>query len=650
MSHDPHYLEHHKHYWWRSAPWIFLAVVVIIGIYVIIAAVGAGRVLAASLDARDAIYRAEAAAGDLDFIAAKTELAKAETAITHAKQGLTVLAPLRIIPYIGDQVRGVASVLDASGRLVPALREVMSVAEEIVSVVNRARELSDIPADETLTYLTMPASLRHDILVKLHQSLPELQIVRARLDLAEQDLAELDELTLAGPIQEAVKPFREALPVVKESVDFLVPIAELIPAYAGLTSPARQLVLFENNTELRPGGGFIGTVGDLQISDGAIVSLSTRDVYDVDGPAVGKITTEPPAALKTYTGVEAWYLRDANWSPDFSVSAQTALDFFAAEQIAAGVAPTAYDGAIAITPSFAADLLKVVGDVTIDGQTFTPDNVAELLDYQVEFGYVESGTPRAQRKEVIGKLTQEVVARLMALPLASWPRVIDATEHNLTQKQLLFYSADADTQKSLEEIGWAGRITPPEGDSLLVVDANLASLKTDPAVQHSIEHVVRRNEQGRLVATTTITYNHTGTFDQLTTRYRTYTRVYVPKGSELIRSSGALQNDKLLDPSQKPGTVDVSEDLGFTVFGAFIAVEPGATGTLQFSYYLPSMDLYDLTIFKQPGAANHDLTLDVDFGKPVKSATPGEDPKDYGNTQYLLNTKLTQDLEFSVRY
>ena len=94
----------------------------------------------------------------------------------------------------------------------------------------------------------------------------------------------------------------------------------------------------------------------------------------------------------------------------------------------------------------------------------------------------------------------------------------------------------------------------------------------------------------------------------------------------------------------------------FTSFGAFTAIEPGARGVLEFEYLLPESvseqirsGTYDLTVYKQIGARNHALTLDLKFDKTLVFANPGEDPREHGDATYFLNTSLDQDQVFDVR-
>jgi hypothetical protein len=101
--------------------------------------------------------------------------------------------------------------------------------------------------------------------------------------------------------------------------------------------------------------------------------------------------------------------------------------------------------------------------------------------------------------------------------------------------------------------------------------------------------------------------------------------------------------------------VDITQELGLTVFGAFISIEPGKEGELSFEYYLPDSVAtmitsgdYLLKVEKQIGAAEHGLTLDLDFGKKLKSADPAELPIYWGDSLYSGSFGLEKDLIFTL--
>ncbi len=229
---------------------------------------------------------------------------------------------------------------------------------------------------------------------------------------------------------------------------------------------------------------------------------------------------------------------------------------------------------------------------------------------------------------------------------------------SLYEKDVLLYARTPDIQRMLDVYGWTGRAKSGTGDYLWVIDANLAALKTDGVMEKQIAYALDARDPEHPIATVTLTYHNTNrSINWRYTRYRDYVRVYVPEGSELISSEGAMLNDKTKTGGRViPGTVDVMKDLGKTVFGAFWAVEPGETRALSFMYRLPSSvllnqkepGLYTLLVQRQPGSEQR-LTLDLNFGKNIMSASPAEEAVDFGDMRYKMSYPLRADQTVHVK-
>ena len=58
---------------------------------------------------------------------------------------------------------------------------------------------------------------------------------------------------------------------------------DTLPAILGFEGKRKYLVLFQNNMELRPGGGFIGSYGILEMENGVVKQFKVSDIYDADG-------------------------------------------------------------------------------------------------------------------------------------------------------------------------------------------------------------------------------------------------------------------------------------------------------------------------------------------------------------------------------
>lgn len=620
-------------------------------IWFIISIIGFGRLLTAVLDLQDDLLKVEEAAAELDWPVAIGATESAQISVQKALEATTLLWPLRLIPFVSSRLQTVQEALGSVHVLLPIIDEALRLGMEIFTTAERS-------AEAVVWFKELSPQDRRALLSALSRALPELERLQVRLVILEKETAALSALPLPAFVRRAVNPLSDSMPSLSRALEAIIPIATMAPEFGGLNEEKNFFLIFANNTELRPGGGFIGTVGELRVRDGEVISLSTRDIYEIDGPVEKLMTTSPPDAIERYLNVPAWFTRDANWSPDGPEAIKKTLELLAEEEGLLDLDPTVYDGAIVLTPDAVSPFLEVVGPITIDDQTFTAENFAEALGYQIGTGFVEKGLHPTQRKEIIGQLADNLLDRLLASPLSDWRVFGELITQATERRQLYFYSQDSELQEKIERIGWAGSRRPPDaGDAFLVVDANLASLKSNPVVDRTIVYRLRRHEDGRLIAKASIVYDHQGEFDWRTTRYRTYTRLFVPKGSTLLRAAGTLMDDALNNPELLPGPVTISEELGWTSFGAFTAVEPGASRTLEFIYALPDElvqefhgGLYELTVLKQLGSADSALTVDVDFGKPIISAVPSEAEENFGDSRYLLNTKLDQDAKILVNY
>ncbi len=417
----------------------------------------------------------------------------------------------------------------------------------------------------------------------------------------------------------------------------------------GFEKPRTYLILFLNNTEMRPGGGFIGAYGLLQMDKGVPHLLKVEGTEILDNTGKKDFDSVSPAPIAKYLKVSRWYFRDSNWSPDFSSSSQKSVELFI-KQGGLGEARD-IDAVIGFTPSVIEEVLKIHGPIKINGEEFNAANFTEKLEYEVEYGYKSKGIEFDQRKNMLRDLAYALLNNLRYDIFKNWQQYYDLTQRLLKEKQVIFYAQNNEEQSVLVSKDWAGKMKSNNGDYLMWADANLGSLKTDVAIKREFSYGVSPTGTDRFVATAKMKFIHQGKYDWRTSRYRDYARVYVPVGSKLIGSSGSMEIEK----SIKPGTIDQGIENGHQWFGGFIAVEPGHTSELSFQYYLPKdiADIikngeYNLLAQKQIGMNGVGLTLKLDFGKKISSATPGENPDKYGDNRYDLSTDLNEDREFKV--
>jgi hypothetical protein len=357
-------------------------------------------------------------------------------------------------------------------------------------------------------------------------------------------------------------------------------------------------ILFQNNMELRPGGGFIGSFGILKVLDGAVVDFSIHDTGNFDGRIPS--TVSPPYPMRETLKIDSWKLRDSNYAPDFPENVKWAETFYQM-----GQGGEHFDGVVAVTANVLSSFLKVTGPITLPGfpGTYGADNAILDLEYQVEYGYREQSIDPGERKSMMGILGMEILSRVKSLSLLKKYELFRTILADLHAKDIQLLFKDEALQEQVAAAGWDGAMdTRWKDDYFFVVDANLNSFKTDYFVKRSYAYTVDLTKEMPM-ATLSITYrNTTKARDWFAKDYQTFLRVYVPEGSFMNTVTGGAK-----DPV-------FGKFLGKKYFGVLVQVPILTEKTVTFEYVLPKnleREWYDLKIQKQPGLSDISVTLTV---------------------------------------
>ncbi len=622
------------------------SVLAVLGVFIIFISLACGRFITSALNAKESLQSAQEYALVFDFENAQHQAQIAQKDLKTAQRTLWVAKPLVILPFVGDQVKPLITIIDTGVALVDILDDTLSIVSEVYDSLNDIQEtINEVPGlDKSYTFNTLPAQVRVDMLQTLQAMAPDLAQAQLQVQITQDKLGEIDEENLVGPIKTVVVELKSVLPSVSSALELITPFAQAVGELAGVGEDKQWLLLFLNNTEMRPGGGFMGVYGLMQVRDGEILDITTDNTYAIDelceSPAYQVV---PPYPISAYLGLDTWFFRDANWSPDFTESSKTAVQLLRQEYAFAGLPVPQIDGVIGFTPTVIEELLNIIGDITVDGITFTSENFTETLEYQVEYGFKDAGVAWEDRKEIINDLMDVLMDRLMNTEIEKLPNLLGVLTSMFEYKHIALYSYDENTQEVFEDANWSANMqSDGYDDVIMVLDANMRALKTDHAIEKEITYLINKVDD-HFEAQVDILYKHTGTFDWRTTRYQTYTSIMAPYGSELLYTNG--QN------------ASANEESGFARFGSYFVVEPGGSGILTFKYRLPESfaksiadKTYKLIVYKQIGAKESSLTLDLDFGKKLRAAQPSEDSSQFGDNIYYLNTNLVQDLELLVQF
>ncbi len=396
------------------------------------------------------------------------------------------------------------------------------------------------------------------------------------------------------------------------------PLNEYLFDIAGYNGSQRYLLLFQNNSELRPTGGFIGTYGILEMANGQIKEFFVDDIYHLDSQVINKLNNQIPAPLEKYLNVKEWYMRDCNWDPDFSFSAIDCLNLYKIESND----QKKINGIIGITPGAVSKIFDIIGAQEVEGVIFESENFTNDLQKAVELYYQERDATHWERKNIINSLANVMIDSFSNLSAPEYKQLAESINESLEKKDIILYSTNENIQKNISEANWSGEIIQSDQDYLMVVDSNLASYKSDQFINRNFNYSLEKLADNTLKAVLELRYQHQGNFSWNSTRYRTYTRLIVPAGSELIKVTGAMDNDR----STQEGQIDIYHKYNKTIFGTFIAIEPGQEKSLIFEYKLPANIQkqilekdYSIYLQKQAGVEKINYLININFSENLNN-------------------------------
>ncbi len=402
----------------------------------------------------------------------------------------------------------------------------------------------------------------------------------------------------------------------------------LAPGALGIPSSKNYLLLFQNDKEIRATGGFMTAYATMQLSNGQVSATSSDDIYRLDEKLLQVCQKKicpltPPAPIVKYLPEadgktrSAWSMRDSNLSPDVPTSAK---EFETMYSLLGQGLP--FDGIIYIDTQVVEELIGITGPIDVNGTTYS-DKIDQRCScpnviYELE-SYAEiAAKGQADRKAVLGVLMQQILSHSLGSDVAKLPALIETLATLANEKHVLFYMHDANLEAALSKLNWTGQIQNYNGDYLAINDSNFAGGKSNLYVDQTVTQEINISG-GKVTKKITIEYKNAKAFATwLNGINRDYVRVYVPAGSKLISSKGSED------------AVHTFDELGKTVFDAFIQVRPGNTRKLEFEYQIPYQPKgqYQLLIQKQPGAKDfHYIIKNGAFTKADLNLTSDEEIK-----------------------
>ncbi len=371
---------------------------------------------------------------------------------------------------------------------------------------------------------------------------------------AQMSSVSIKDLPLSDAQKNQIVSLLPLLPKAQKMIVQAQGLVGLVAWLLGVGQPRRYLIQTMDRAELRPGGGFTGQYGILQIQNGRMLPLSLTDVtlidYAENGTAIGR--TAPSGY--SWMNFGNFGVRDSNVSADFPTTARLTMQLFSDE----GGGPL--DGDIAFTPVLIGNILDIIGPIKVPGynETITSKNLEERLHYyqqdfsaiarekQISGDYTHTG-----RKAFTSTLAKMLLGRVRHLKPAQLLAVMKSAIKSIESRDLEIYFANLSAENWLVQHGYsASTDTFSQQDGFMVVQANISISKASQYV-HTTEHDdVTLDASGGATHNLTITldYQQKGPVYGFDT-YADYIRVYAPASAGLLGGDGFDSGHALCIPA-----------------------------------------------------------------------------------------------------
>src|SRR3989344_6233561 len=243
------------------------------------------------------------------------------------------------------------------------------------------------------------------------------------------------------------------------------------------------VVILQNNLELRPSGGFMGSYARVVTDEKGIRDIKIQDIYVPDGQSVGH--GEPPYPIQEAFGQGWWKLRDANWDVDFASAAATTKWFL--EQ---GGEPR-IDGLVAVNQSTVAKLLDVVGPISLVtyDETVTAGNLTQSAQRHAQ---VEK-----DKRGFLGAVGVVMTEKMKAAGMWKWVQIAKVIYEEVEKGEVMLWFEDDDLQTDVEGWGWAGKLDEGWaglGDYIYIIESNLGANKANCCIKRMVRQEVEKGE------------------------------------------------------------------------------------------------------------------------------------------------------------
>ncbi len=478
------------------------------------------------------------------------------------------------------------------------------------------------------------------------------------LALLKESISDFESINVDNQIPQIKEKMSEVSPV----VSFLSSSIDILPQALAFDKEKKYLVLFQNNMELRPGGGFIGSYGILDIKEGRIKDFKIDDVYNPDGQLKGHV--EPPFPIRRFLPQPNWFLRDSNFDIDFKNNASEAAYFFGLET------GEEVDGVLGIDVNVLKNILEVTGPVEVSDYdvSLNSDNFYDEVQKNAQKDFFPGSK---QKKNFLTAVFKSITQKLSNPQKTPYLSLLKIVKESLSTKDILLSSSDSKLQKELEINGWAGTADVSSkisgssiNDIFGISEANLGINKVNYLISRTVSKAEMVDPDGTVSSTATISYKN----DSQSLNYKNYLRIILPSNITIKELSfdNVLQQmaPAVTDPAVfeakgfKPPTgveIDQKDDGSKTIVGFLVNIPPSSIKSISLTYeqkeslILGDTISYGLSYIKQPGTSEFPFDLSFYFPQDYKMLK-GEKGTTKTSEKIDLQTSIEKDEDFEFLF
>lgn len=441
--------------------------------------------------------------------------------------------------------------------------------------------------------------------------------------------------------------FKETSQLLKDYSEIIPFIDELEPhvdAFFPSEGEKKYLLLFANNMELRPGGGFIGSFAILTVGPYEIKNIQVYDVYDADGQLTEHIA--PPAPISKFLEQPFWFVRDSAFTPDFVTNFGEAEKLLEKE-----INEGNFAGGMLFTTTAVQNILEASNGLYIPdyNETITKDNFYLKAQLYAEKDFFPGSI---QKKRFLESVMNQMLINIGAI---SPEQLVKQVEKSLNEKQIVVYSRDRDIQQYLEKNYWSGRTLKPQCnlpqaincilDYVFPVDANLGVNKANFFVSRPTKMEVHINENGLIRNTITLAYSNNSYEDIFPGGpYKNYFQLFMPPNSQVEQIT--VDNTLMTDYDET--------NFEYKTVGFLLTVPARESKIVKVTYTLPTRiiggnGMYQMIFQKQIGSANDNLQLEFDLPDNISVVNNNFSPLVKDN-KIIYNTSISSDKIFLIEF